>query len=129
MNTSGILNPHLLSLLARIRHTNQLVIADHAFPYWPNIETVDLSLVRGIPTIPQVLDSFVPKFKVGPVFMAAEFYQHNTQGIQTEFQRALAGAAISFEPHDEFKKRLPGAIGLIRTGDTTMYGNLIIESA
>ncbi len=129
MNTTGILNPHLLSLLARIRHTNRLAIVDHAFPFWPEIETVDLSLVRGIPTIPQVLDAFVPGFKIGPVFMAEEFNRHNTPEQQAEFQRALGGAAITFEPHVEFKQRVPEAIGLIRTGDETMYGNLIIESA
>jgi D-ribose pyranase len=30
--------------------------------------------------------------------------------------------------HDEFKKLVPGAIGLIRTGDPTAYGNIILES-
>jgi D-ribose pyranase len=42
---------------------------------------------------------------------------------------ALKGAAIKFEPHVDFKKRVPNAIGLIRTGDTTQYGNIILESA
>jgi len=45
----GILNPHVLSLLARVRHTNTLVIADRGFPFWPQIETVDLSLVDNVP--------------------------------------------------------------------------------
>jgi len=30
---------------ARLRHTNTLVIADQGFPFWPEIETVDISLV------------------------------------------------------------------------------------
>lgn len=42
---SGILNPQVNSLLSRVRHTNTLVIADRGFPFWPEIETVDLSLV------------------------------------------------------------------------------------
>ena len=28
----------------------------------------------------------------------------------------------------EFKKRVPGAIGLIRTGDTIQYANMILIS-
>jgi D-ribose pyranase len=32
------------------------------------------------------------------------------------------------EPHVIFKKRVPAAIGLIRTADTTPYANLILES-
>jgi D-ribose pyranase len=33
-----------------------------------------------------------------------------------------------FEPHVEFKKRVPQAIGLIRTGDTVQYANTILIS-
>ncbi|NTU64380.1 MAG: transport protein RbsD/FucU, partial [Chloroflexi bacterium] len=35
---------------------------------------------------------------------------------------------VTFEPHIEFKKRVPQAIGLIRTGDTTQYANMILVS-
>ena len=56
MQKSGILNPALLSLLARVRHTNLLVIADRGFPYWPALETVDISLVDGIPSVLQVVN-------------------------------------------------------------------------
>ena len=76
MLNTGIINPQVLSLLARVRHTNALVIADRGFPFWPTIETVDLSLVDNIPTVLQVL----------------------------------------------------AAIGLIRTGDTVQYANMILIS-
>lgn len=39
-----------------------------------------------------------------------------------------AGIPLKFEPHIQFKKRAPGAIGLIRTGDTIQYANLILVS-
>jgi len=42
MIQTGILNPHLLSLLARVRHTNTLVIADWVFLSWPRVETIGL---------------------------------------------------------------------------------------
>jgi len=54
MLKSGILNPDINSLLCRVRHTNCLVIADRGFPFWPTIETVDISLVDDIPTVLQV---------------------------------------------------------------------------
>ena len=53
MLKTGILNPAINSLLSRVRHTNTLVIADRGFPFWPQIETVDISLVDGIPTGPR----------------------------------------------------------------------------
>lgn len=128
MLIQGIINPQLLSLLSRIRHTNALVIADAAFPFWPEVETVDLSLVKGIPTIPQLLDAILPNFSAGAVHMAQEFGSHNTPDTRMVFEKACRGVPIHFEPHLEFKKRVPHAIGLVRTGDTTAYGNLILIS-
>ena len=65
MLIDGLVNPHLLALVARIRHTNMLVIADAAFPFWPEIETVDISLVKGAPTVPQVVEPLLANWKCG----------------------------------------------------------------
>jgi len=128
MLINGIVNPDVLSLVGRIRHTNMLVIADAAFPFWPEIETVDISLVKGVPTVLQVVDALLPNWKCGQVLMAAEFKQHNGRKVQAAFARACRDVNIDFEPHLEFKKRVPRAVGLIRTGDTTAYGNMILVS-
>lgn len=129
MIIDGLINPQVLSLLSRIRHTNTLVIADAAFPFWPQIETVDLSLVKGLPTVLQVVNALLPNWKCGGVFMAQEFLPHNDRRTRAAFVKACRGVELKFEPHLEFKKRVPHAIGLIRTGDTTMYGNMILVSA
>ncbi len=128
MLKSGILNPHVLSLVARVRHTNTLVIADRGFPSWPGIETIDLSLVDDVPTVMQVLAALRPNFVIGRAWMAEEFLRENTAEVQQRFADALAGAPIVHEPHVQFKRRVPAATGLIRTGDTIQYGNVIIES-
>ena len=61
--------------------------------------------------------------------MATEFLQNNTAEVCSTFGAALGGIPLEHLPHIEFKKRIPVAIGLIRTGDTTQYANLILESA
>jgi len=129
MLKAGILNPAINSLLSRVRHTNTLVIADRGFPFWPGIETVDISLVDDIPRVLEVLRAVRQNFVIGHAFMADEFRSHNCLETQQQFQAALDGISISFEPHTQLKKRVPHAIGLIRTGDTTQYANLILESA
>ncbi len=129
MITQGILNPHVLSLLARVRHTNTLVIADRGFPYWPMIETVDLSLVDGVPTVLQVLAAVRQNFVIGEAYMAAEFLKANSPSTRKAYAAALHGVPVAHEPHIEFKKRVPGAIGLIRSGDTVQYANMILVSA
>jgi D-ribose pyranase len=128
MLKSGILNPQLLSLLARVRHTNALVIADRGCPFWPQIETVDLSLVDDVPTVLQVLAAIRPVFHAAQACMAREFRTHNPAAVRAEFTKALTGIPTAYEPHVAFKKRVPAAIGLIRTGDTTPYANMILVS-
>lgn len=129
MLKTGILNPQINSLLSRVRHTNTLVIADRGFPFWPMIETVDISLVDDVPTVLQVLAAIRQNFNIGQAWMAREFLQHNQRQVRKAFAEALNGIRLQHEPHVVFRKRVPRAIGLIRTGDTIQYANLILESA
>lgn len=129
MLKTGILNPHLNALLSKVRHTNTLVIADRGFPFWPMIETVDISLVDDIPTVLQVLAAVRANFQIGHAWMAHEFLEHNSPGVVETFARGLEGIPLTREAHTIFKQRVPHAIGLIRTADTTPYANLILESA
>ena len=88
MLKAGILNPNINSLLSRVRHTNTLVIADRGFPFWPQIETVDISLVDDIPRVLDVLRSIRANFAIGRVFMAEEFRAAN----QAAYGRVRTGA-------------------------------------
>jgi len=128
MLNHGILNPRILSLLARVRHTNALVIADRGFPFWPEIETVDISLVDDVPTVVQVIQAARLNGNYTQAFMAREFKANNSKTTQGKFAGALAEIPLKFEAHVDFKKRVPNAIGLIRTGDTTPYANTILIS-
>jgi D-ribose pyranase len=128
MLKTGILNPDLLHLLARIRHTNRLVIADRGFPYWKDLEIVDLSLVDGIPTVLQVLEAVRLNLDIEQIYMAQEFNLENNPETKKRFAEAMHGIPVAFEAHDQFKLRVPGSIGLVRTGDTVQYANLILVS-
>ena len=129
MIKTGILNPQINSLLSRVRHTNTFVISDRGFPFWPMIETVDISLVDDVPTVLAVLRAIRPNFHIGKAWMAEEFLKQNNAKTRIAFAEALNGIDLTHEPHVDFKKRVPHAIGLIRTGDTTQYANIILESA
>ena len=135
MIQQGILNPAVNDLLSRIRHTNTLVIADWAFPHWDDIEIVDLSLTKGIPLITDLLDLLNDNFKVGHIWQAEEFLKTNPRGVIESYDarfEAFKGLNPEIEvtrlAHNDFKKLIPQAIGLIRTGDPTAYGNVILES-
>ena len=129
MIIKGILNPQILSLIARVRHTNTLVIADRGFPYWPMIETVDISLVDDVPSVLQVFEALKANFTIGQMYMAEEFWTNNVADLQRSFANSRGEIPIIYEPHDKFKLRIPQAIGLIRTGDSIQYANMILVSA
>jgi D-ribose pyranase len=105
-----------------------LVISDRGFPFWPTIETIDISLVDDVPTVLEVLRAIRQNFEICEVVMAQEFKVENTPMVQNQVAEALAGIPVTFEPHVDLKKRVPQAIGLIRTGDTTQYANMILIS-
>ncbi len=128
MLINGILNPQINSLLARVRHTNMLVIADRGFPFWPMIDTVDISLIDDIPTVLQVLQAIRSNFDIGEILMAQEFIEANPAEVCEAFSAATAPIPVRFQAHKEFKQLVPGAIGLIRTGDTIQYANMILVS-
>ncbi len=128
MINHGLLNPQILSLVARVRHTNALVIADRGFPFWPMIETVDISVVDDLPTVVQLINAVRANHNFTQAYQAEEFLKHNTSATRAKFAAALKGVPTTYEPHVEFKQRVPHAIGLIRTGDTVQYANTILIS-
>ncbi len=128
MLKSGILNPKINSLLSLVRHTNTLVVADRGFPLWKDVETIDISLVDDLPRVLDVLAAIRSNFTVARAFMAEEFNEVNSPETILKFRRAMDGVALEFEPHIELKKRVPLAVGIIRTGDTIQYANLVLES-
>ena len=75
-----------------------------------------------------MLTAVKENFVMAHAYMAEEFTQHNGLEPREAVERALAGVPLSFEAHDLFKKRIPSATGLIRTGDTIQYANMVLVS-
>jgi D-ribose pyranase len=128
MLRTGILNPQINSLISRVRHNNLLIIADRGFTYFTQVEIVDLSLVDNVPTVLQVFNAIKPNFDIYEIIMANEFKIENTAALQKTFRNAMSGITLTFEPSADMKKRVPQAIGIIRTGDTIQHANMILVS-
>ena len=45
------------------------------------------------------------------------------------YDDAMRGIEVTWVPHNEFKQRTLQVIGIIRTGDTTRFGNVLLESS
>lgn len=124
----GTINPEINSLLSRVRHTDTLIISDWGFPHMAGVETIDISLVAGVPRVVDVLRAIRLNFNCGKAMMASEFRAVSSAETLRCYEDALDGVSIAWEPHTLLKSRAKSAVGIIRTGDTTRFGNILLES-
>ena len=122
-----IVHPQLADLLARFRHANAIAILDAPFPSYPDVETVELILTRGIPTIPQVLDVILAEHEVSSAVMAKEFQQAVDASTQSDYLSHLGELPIEWIDHVDFKKMVGTCLGIVHTGDPVPYSNVILR--
>lgn len=124
----GIINGQLASLLARFRHVNAIAIVDGPFPSYPNVETVDLAVKKGFPTIPQILDLILPELELSGVVMAKEFEAKVEKSIVDDYRLHLKGIPLQIIDHEDFKVQVGRTLGIIHTGDPIPYSSVILKS-
>ena len=122
-----IWHPQLASLLARFRHANAIAILDAPFPTYPAVETVDLIVRRGLPTIPDLIDVILAEHEVSGVVMAQEFREHVDAQTQADYLAHLADLPIEWIPHVDFKAEVGRCLGIVHTGDPVPYSNVILR--
>jgi len=128
MLKNGSSNGQLASVLARFRHVNTLAIVDGPFPSYPNVELVDLALVKGFPTIPDVLDAILPYLDLTGIFLANEFSEKVDSGTVAKYKKHFEKIPTILIPHEEFKIKVGQAIAIIHTGDSVPYSSVILKS-
>lgn len=127
MIINRIINGQLASLLARFRHINTIAIVDGPFPTYPNLETVDLAVVLGLPSIPDVLKAILPHVEVSSVTMAAEFEQKVDGGVVSEYLKVISHVPLNIVAHEDFKVKVGQTLGIIHTGDNVPYSSVILN--
>jgi D-ribose pyranase len=128
MIKNGILHPQLALLLARFRHVNAIAIVDGPFPTYPNVETIELAITMGWPTIPQVLDEILPHLQITSLVLANEFTKKVDKATTDEYikhHRAIPTTKIA---HSQFKVEVGQCLGIIHTGDPVPYSSVILKS-
>lgn len=128
MIKSGVINAQLASLLARFRHVNSIAIVDGPFPTYSDVETVDLAVTRGFPTIPQILDQILPLVEVSGLYLANEFKSKVEPEIVAVYRSHHGGISPTLIAHEEFKRRVGQTLGIIHTGDPIPYSSVILTS-
>ncbi len=125
MKKKGILNRELAGIFAKLGHTDQIVIADCGLPIPEDVTCIDLAYKLGEPTFLSILDVVLEDLKVEKVIIAEEIKTANP-----EVERSILAqvSPIEYVSHEEFKKQTKAAKVIIRTGETTPYANIILQS-
>jgi D-ribose pyranase len=118
MKKRGILNADLLSALARLGHTDIVLLADCGMPVPRGVPVIDLALVHGVPRFEQVLDALLDEMVFQHCVAAEEV-------AGTEAQSWLTGRfdGIEYISHGALKELSASATLFIRTGEATPFAN------
>ncbi|MCP3027211.1 D-ribose pyranase [Halobacillus sp. A5] len=127
MKKQGVLNREIASALARLGHTDTIVLADCGLPIPDHMKCIDVSLSLGTPGVIQVLETIKEDMEIESVTVAVEMESDNKE-ILTELHNHFTKEKFSSLPHEEFKKAANEAKVIIRTGEATPYSNIILHS-
>lgn len=127
MKKSGILNREIAAVLARLGHTDTIVIADCGLPVMDNVQCIDLSITLGVPSFKSVLQAVVDDMEVETMTMATEVKNENDRLLE-RVKIAYQDIPIEYVSHEALKAAIPKAKAVIRTGEATPYANVILHA-
>ncbi len=129
MKRAGILNSDISRVLSYMGHTDCICIGDCGLPIPDEVERIDLALKFGVPTFMDTLKIVVEDMKIEKIVLAEEIKTQNPQ-VLSEVEALFAGQNIEVEyvSHIELKAQTKDCKAVIRTGETTPYANIILQS-
>jgi len=119
---SEILNAPLLGALAKLGHTDTVVIADCGLPLPAGPTVIDLALVQGLLSFEQVLDVLSRNMVIESSTLASEAKDGAVQELCASY-----GLEPQFITHEQLKAELPNAKVIVRTGESTPFANVILH--
>jgi len=128
MKEVGIINGQIDAALTRQGHMDSLMVVDAGFPVPDHVELIDIALREGAPSVLDVLAELRKVHSVEKIVMADQTRDHNP----THFKRVSAsfgeGVEVEVIPHPLLKERSRDVKTIIRTGDFTAWGNVLLVS-
>ncbi len=129
MKKAGILNSEISRVLSYMGHTDRICIGDCGLPIPEETERIDLALKFGVPSFMETLATVADDMKIEKIVLAEEIKAQNPK-VLGEIEVLFAGQNIEVEfvSHAELKLLTCDCRAVIRTGETTPYANIILQS-
>lgn len=131
MKRQGILNSEISSVLSFMGHTDRICIGDCGLPIPDKTKRIDLAVRFGQPSFMDVLKEVSGDMKIEKIILAGEMKENSREllGEVEAYMKENAGAPeVVFVPHEELKRLTADCKAVIRTGETTPYANVILQS-
>ena len=128
MKEIGTVNRLIAKVLSEQGHQDLLMVVDAGFAIPKEVEVVDISLGENNPIVLTVLAELKKFFSVEKMIMANQTKETSPtlyMAISKSFGENMPVETID---HAELKKLAKSVKAVIRTGDFTAYGNVILVS-
>ncbi len=127
MKINGILNSDISRVLSYMGHTDRLCIGDCGLPVPDETERIDLAVKFGVPSFMEVLREVGSDMKVEKLILADEIKTQNPK-VLSEILEYFGDTEVEYVQHTELKALTKDCRAVIRTGETTPYANIILQS-
>lgn len=134
MKKHGILNSSISRVLSSMGHTDRIGVVDCGLPIPEETERIDLAVSFGSPGFMEVLKAVSSDMKIEKVILAEEITSHNPDSLEQiralfrECETSFKKGQIEFVSHTRLKQMMKECKAVIRTGETTPYANIILQS-
>lgn len=128
MKEVGIINRSLDKILSEQGHQDLLMVTDAGFAIPKGIEVVDVSLSENKPKVIEVLHELRKYFSVEKMIIAEETKNMNPSMFNEITKVWDDDVEIEVIKHSLLKQKASNVKAVIRTGDFTAYGNVILVS-
>jgi D-ribose pyranase len=128
MKEIGILNRNIAASIAKQGHGDLLMVTDAGFAIPSGIEVIDLSIEENKPMVLEVLATLRKYFSVEKMIMANQT-KNVSPTLFVQISKAF-GEDVNVETvdHSAIKEMSKTVKAVIRTGDFTAFGNVILVS-
>lgn len=123
MKRSGIINAPLAGAIARLGHTDLVVIGDAGLPIPPHVPVVDLAVIYGLPRFTDVLDAFLGDVVAEHAWVSREADDWPA-GAWVDDRLGFAAERLD---HGDLKALVGDCRLAIRTGEDTAFSNVVLR--
>lgn len=128
MKEIGMINRDVSRVVSEQGHQDLLMVVDAGFAIPVGIETIDISLAENVPMVLDVLTELKKYHSVEKMILAKQTQDINPTLFKKITQVWGEDMEVEVIDHAALKQMSKTVKAVIRTGDFTAYGNVILVS-